>query len=255
MSMNDRFQTYRIWAPDDSPWSAWVKPVPFATLGELCERDESAGPSHPVDAMQIRPRPGQAVLVDLAGEESVALGMQLARAAGLRPVPIFASCTAEPPIYLQMVDTMGIQRALIRGASELPSLVISRGAAPVFLVDGARSGFGRDLGQHRYFDNRSALFPSDFPSGRKLMENGVNSCVVIRDRSVPIGEDLRYALLPWKNAGIAVTVCSLSGDRGEFSWPRTWVLARLWKRFRFAIALRRNLRGGYGRFVQESSGG
>lgn len=253
--MYDRHAIYRTWAPADSPWSAWVKPVPFATMDILCERDDSDEAPPPVSGEKLPIKPGQAVLVDLPGPDSVSLGLWLARAAGYRPIPVFASCTAETSLYLHRVDTMRTQRALIRGARELGERVVSRDALPAFLVDFTRSGAGRELSSHRHFDNRSALFPSDFPSGGKLLENGIKSCAVIRDQATPLGDDLRYALLPWKKAGIEVTVLSLTGESADFPWPPTFPLVRLWHRLALTVTLRRNLQGGYGRFVQESSGG
>lgn len=255
MDTRERHAIYRAWAPDESPWSAWVKPVPFATLGWLIPHDGSTSPVGPVRTVQVPLQPGQAALIDLPGAESVEVGLRLAQLAGVRPVPIFASCTPEPPWHLQMVDTMAIQRALVRGAAALDSLSAPHLAPPVFLVDCARSGEGRFIDGLRYFDNRSALFPSDFPSGEKLLELGVKSCVVVRDTENPIGDDLRYALLPWRKAGIAVTVSSLSGECTDFPWPPSGMLARLWNRLLIAVAFRRNSNDGYGRFVPESSGG
>ena len=37
--MNDNYNTYRIWAPDNALWTQWAKPVLFArTLQQVPEK-------------------------------------------------------------------------------------------------------------------------------------------------------------------------------------------------------------------------
>jgi hypothetical protein len=74
----DAIELYRLWAPDDSIWSAWAKPLLFA------DRDDSA----PVDSTEVGaavPPPdvswapgatnGTAIVLDLPGPQAIAFGL------------------------------------------------------------------------------------------------------------------------------------------------------------------------------------
>jgi hypothetical protein len=55
------------------------------------------------------------------------------------------------------------------------------------------------------------LFESDFPSAHTLKERGIFKCLVVRDPVFQLGDDLRYALLPWAKAEISIELSDLGG--------------------------------------------
>src|ERR1044071_4252665 len=87
----DAQQLFEIWAPADSVWSRWAKPVLFASLAD------TSGPLLPAEAGEAPPPetgfgvnadPQAAYIVDLPGSAAVDRGLALARD-GCRPVPLF----------------------------------------------------------------------------------------------------------------------------------------------------------------------
>jgi hypothetical protein len=154
-----------------------------------------------------------------------------------------------------MVPTSEMLRLLAEGSEQLRLISSTREQAPVFLVDADRlaNGFSslRDT-----FDNRSALFPSDFPTAATLQSLGIYRCVMIRRSLGNAGADLVHALLPWKKAGICFEVRNDDGSVGaDLRWPGTGFLSGILYRMGVLLSMRRNPKGGYGRFVPESSGG
>ena len=114
----DRHELYEVWAPPDSPWSAWAKPVLFAHLPRPLP---SLEPATSLDLSWIPPaEERRALIVDLPGAAAVRLGLALA-GRGYRPVPVFNACppplgpeaTAAPAV----IDVDTILAALVDGAS------------------------------------------------------------------------------------------------------------------------------------------
>ena len=84
--MPNKDEIFRIWAPPESPWSPWAKPVLFSFM------DSAFGVPHVrsivFDGGWV-PAPGStAIVVDLPGEEGVMWGLKLA-GLGYRPVPLY----------------------------------------------------------------------------------------------------------------------------------------------------------------------
>ena len=250
----DKQSHYRIWAPEESVWSPWVKPALFAHLPRA-EVEEA--PAVPTDESLdwLIARGAAAVVFDLRGSESVALGLLLARRTGFHPVPLFSSVPPDSPEMLAAVRTEPLLTALQRGSAELEQLRFSPATGPAFLLDADRWAPGAPVPPINAFDNRSAVFASDFPSAGFLRDRGIHRCVVVRDPAIAPGDDLGFALLPWRKAGMTIEVVTAAGAAIGFSWPAAGFWGCLSHRARLALSLHPNARGGYGRFVPESSGG
>lgn len=251
----DKYDYYRTWAPDSTAWSAWVKPVLFAHL--------PAGGSTfltsvdtPPDCLWLGTRCHNAALVlDLPGAHSVRVGLQLAATAGFRPIPLFTSAPPDSVVYPALVPTDNTLHALQELTRELATLRLAPEAPPAFLLDANRLGPGLGSPPVETFDNRSAVFASDLPSARLLREHGITRCVVVRDPSKLITEDLGYALLPWRKAGIAFEFLTASGTPLDFSWPPSGFWSRMLYRAELLFRLKPGAQGGFGRFIPEASGG
>jgi hypothetical protein len=254
----DKTDLYRLWAPQGESWSPWVKPVPFAHFDENAP-SEMAAPREDVSWSWLpNPSSQTALILDLPGGESVLVGVSLIEQ-GYRPVPIFASCPPNPAATMETIARPAVPTGEIVAslAAQGPKLFRIRtlvGLIPAFLVDARRGA--RGLMVHGdIFDNRSALFESDFPSARTLKERGISKCLVVRDPAFPLADDLRYSLLPWARAGISIELADLKGIRTEFPLPPHGFFSETVHRISLMFALKRSLSGGFGRFVPESAGG
>lgn len=151
---------------------------------------------------QIPPQPDTAILVDLPGAEGVSAGIALARA-GFRPVLVYNACPAglggSAP---STVDMTAIVVALSATASELAALSLSPKSPPAFLLDANRDGGG--LGGPGWFDNRTFVSPSDFPSAEAFRRNGISKLLLVQPTD-KIKVDLRQVLLPLQQNGLAIT--------------------------------------------------
>jgi hypothetical protein len=255
--MIDRDTLYQIWAPDESPWSPWVKPVPFAFWPRSLS-EPATDPVAPVEPEMNFPsaKDGCALVLDLPGHVSIARGLRLARL-GFRPVPVFASCpdtSYREGFVRSAVNADRILAALVTAAPSLQEQPIPIDAPPAFLLDAGRFAPGVII-TSGLFDNRSAVFASDFPSAAVLRRQGITQVAVVRDAAIPTGPDLPHALDHWRRAGIEVSVRAHDGTPVEFRWPRVGFLGALLNSLAMAIRLRPNERGGFGRYIAESSGG
>src|SRR5215469_8051185 len=110
-----RAELYKLWAPDDSVWTQWAKPVLFAD-SSFDNLPLSEPPGWRMLNLSWAPSStsGTAVVVDLNGLESVKVGTALGHA-GFRPVPLFNG-TAGPTMGVlsgafPLVDVIPIIRA------------------------------------------------------------------------------------------------------------------------------------------------
>lgn len=251
----DKYLLYRLWSPDVGVWSRWVKPVPFAHYCGKSFREVPALREKFSFSWLAEPLDGHALVIDIPGAEGVLAGIALARRPGFRPVPIFSSCMPDSASGVAAVQTESILAALAYGGPEIDALGLPANAPPAFIIDALRRGSSPIPPQPGVFDNRSAIFASDFPSAKVLQAHGIHTCVVIRDRDVPMEEDLTFSLLPWRKAGVRIELAGPDGSRSPLFWPPGGFLGAFWHRFWVSRSLRPNARGGYGRFVPESSGG
>jgi hypothetical protein len=204
-------EIYSIWAPDESPWSRWAKPVLFAHLDSAL--------SHTPDTAAIGdvnwappPEDQVALVLDLDGREGVLTGLALA-AIGYRLVPLYnaiPSPSGEPlldPVAggdMVAVNVFPILNALTAGAAQLAKLRLPIHAPPVFLLDANRNGSGLQMRPHE-FDNRSISFTTDFPSANFLAFQGIQRVLLVqRDRAEP-QSDLAHTLRRWQDAGFVLS--------------------------------------------------
>lgn len=250
MTASDAF---RIWAPPHSVWSQWAKPVLFSRdfvtpqiAGTLLE-------SHP--PFDLQAEPDVAVVLDIPGELSVGTGVRLARR-GFRPVPLFNSAPDPASFFgTTVVDTASVRDALASGALHLAALVIPPEAPPVFLLDSNRKG--RSAGKPGQFDNRSVVFPQDFPSARFLIDRGIRRIVLVQSRGHEQPEDdLAHVLLRWQEGGLQLFVRpGASPDVQPLRVSQPSHFRSLWYRALVSLGLRRHSAGGFGSVVPEPSSG
>lgn len=237
---------YLTWAPAESPWSPWVKPVLFASLetmplrGYLTEGDFQAP----------TPEEGMAVVVDLPGHESVAAGVTLARA-GWRPVPLYNSL----PETEAIVEMAPVVAGLWAGAEVLQGLKLPDSAPPAFLLDSRRLK-GPLFPPAGSFDNRAVCASSDLPTAEFLRGRGVWRVLLVQTGGARPQLDLLEILRVWKTAGMRIDVRpTASDDRRERCnlgpaslWAQLWALVT-W------VFLERRPGGVYGRRLEKVSHG
>jgi hypothetical protein len=246
---------YEIWAPPEGPWSPWAKPVLFAHL--------SGSQSLPmVEIPEVRwelqpPKPeGAALILDLPGLESIALGLDLLPL-GFRPVPLFNACPA--PEFLgerakEVVSATPLLSVILQGADRLQSAGLLSDAPPAFLLDANRFGTDQPVGPG-WFDNRWVTFPTDFPSANFLARRGIVGVQVVHRG--PLHEDLVDVLRQWQREGISLSHIDLQSSSPPATLALRWSwwagLARIARRLWVLLSLRRNPQGGYGGLVMEST--
>ena len=277
----EREEIFEAWVMTGGVWSPWAKPVLFSFLPWTLPEPPLAAPS-PSEAIRAPderlaptadaprphfptqgiPAPGerQALVVELPGPLAVTAGLAVAEM-GYRPVPLFNAC---PPPLAEggwglapaAVDVDAILAALVRGAERLRTLPWVAGAPPAFLVDADRQT-PRIPFRPGVFDNRSVVFPTDFPSAAFLTSQGVAGAVLLRERDRPVAWDLARVLREWRRGSLTLGAWhrELPGAPTPLDLPRTWFLADWWNRLWASLSLRPNPLGGYGGLLTESSGG
>ncbi len=264
---------FEAWAPSGARWSGWVKPVLFATLSESNMLDREAEPDIELELSPALTAPGVALVVDLPGEDSVLVGLALAKR-GIRPVPLF---NALPGFERSLVDVDGIQRALVASAKLLRSFSVAADAPPAFLLDALRrvARYQRRTAEpprerwawerwekverwrERYFDNRSVSFSTDFPSGDTLRAQGIVRVVLLRRWYLVVPGDLVATLAAWHRVGLAIEIHDVESERSPKAWipPRLLWLRRLWFYVLVPLLLKRDKSGAFGGLLPPASAG
>ena len=101
-----------------------------------------------------------------------------------------------------VVDMSSILTALCATTKVLASLALSAEAPPVFLLDGNRRGLGISYGPG-WFDNRSFVTPSDFPSPDYFRRQGISKVILLQP-NLDINADLRQVLLRLQPGGMSI---------------------------------------------------
>ncbi|HXY25089.1 MAG TPA: hypothetical protein VEI73_10600 [Candidatus Acidoferrum sp.] len=263
-------ELYALWAPQDSVWSPWVLPVPFAQL--ICPEVGA-----PVELPQFHsdwvPEGGArdtAIVADLPGADTVYFGLALLQK-GYRPIPIIDGSPgpdADPllppsPIATgaqsksrSVVDMRGLLLTLCQGAARLREVKLASDAPPAFLLDSQRMA-GGSTAIEGAFDNRWMVFPQDFPSSRFLQDRGIRRVIYVHDTFLnQPAEDLAHILLRWQEDGIVIE--SKSARFGDGPVPikvnRPSRFRALWYRALAVLGLRRNDAGGFGGYPPSPSG-
>lgn len=248
--MNDS-ELFDVWAPADSVWSRWAKPVLFA------DRDRGPSPPAPpgevfLPELRLPLDPQTAVVVDLPGARSVLTGLTLARQ-GFRPVPLFNGAHHGSAL----VDTASIVSLLQAGAGELARPTLRPEAPPAFLLDAKRLAPGATAKPGK-FDNRWIVFPQDFPSASFLRSRQIRRVLVVFAGAAEPASDLAHVLLRWQEGGLELLAADLDAAIGG---PRPLRVQppsgfrQLWYRALAAVGLRRNSAGGFGSVIPTPSSG
>lgn len=243
---------FEAWAPDGALWTPWAKPVLFANLSRFSVTVPSVDAWRAVDVSQIpSARSGTAIVVELAGIDSVLTGLALANQ-GYRPVPLYNVNVGPNAV----VDVDAIAGALRLGAEPMKEMRIAQDAPPAFLLDANRMRPTKTLGPGK-FDNRWIVMPQDFPSATMLMSRGVKEVLVLTSGDNPARGDLAHVLLRWRRAGMPI----LSLDLKRAERPREMrieppsLFRRAWYRLIALAGLRRSNVGGFGAQIPEEHEG
>lgn len=263
-------EIYNGWAPLESPWSQWAKPVVFAHFASSPSPQvappEVTGPvTASFDLNAIPPADGTTALVlDAPSAVGTMLALRLAAERGYRPVPLYnavpapfgagAAGFATRTVAIDMGDVM---EALRKGATRLDALRLSPDAPPAFVLDARRRGAGWSTTPGA-FDNRSVSLPTDFPSATFLLAHGVRQVVLLQP--VGIGRpqpDLSHTLRRWQEAKIDIVLHEIDGplpprhiDIDKPSW-----FGHVWHHFLVRAGLRQNAMGGFGGYLPVPSEG
>lgn len=267
-------ELFDVFAPQQSPWSVWAKPVLFAELNAVLGNPSTYDWNEllaALDVSWVEPPDGHTlVIADLPGRESVILGIALARA-GYRPIPLYNGADGPSAV----IDVDPIIQYLALGAEFLRTLRLDPKAPPVFMLDSQRLR-QKTSPSPGSFDNRWVAFPQDFPSAAFLLSKGIHEVIICYGRlqfegekrwtepsyvHKSVAEDLMHVLLPWQEAGIQIKAKQMNEPGGASgppvpitvqtpSWFRT-----SFRRWMVTFGLRRNSAGGFGSRVPEASSG
>ncbi|MDC3961376.1 hypothetical protein [Polyangium jinanense] len=263
-----REEVHRLWAPDDATWSAWVKPVLFAYLVEDPEPKALPSPPSWIEARIVAPihahaqaapggehtyrsaprRQDTAVILDLPGAAGVRVGAALGRH-GFRPVPLYNAIPA-PEGVIAYAETM---QSLVDAASSLSGL--AQDAPPAFLLDQRRMGKGVLLEPGKY-DNRSFVFPNDFPSVKTLARAGIRRAALVQREADHPAADLAPILRSWQEQGIEIlhVRTDVNGPAEVLRVARPGLFESVGQWFD-RMGLRRRRDGTFGGVIPERSSG
>jgi hypothetical protein len=257
--MPTKDEVYAVWAPEDSVWSPWVKPVLFSFVDSVVETRPTR--SIAFDREWV-PVPGStAIILDLPNEEAVLWALKLA-ALEYRPVPLYNALpfpSSDKPFARELrppsaVDAESILSALIQGCEGLRNTRLAANAPPAFLLDADRRLARVELNAG-VFDNRSVCFSTDFPSADFLLKRGITSVVVVQENT-NFARDLIEVLVSWQAGGLQILRKSRLGQ--ELPVPvvvkRPGLLGAIWFRMTVALGLRRSELGGFGGIIPAASG-
>lgn len=256
-------EIFSIWAPDESPWSRWAKPVLFSYLDPVPGQPSM---TEMVDDVSWSPPPDEktALVLDLPGAVGVRVGVALA-GRGYRPVPLYNALPLpfnEPVLdpltgrAVAAVDVLPIINALGVSTEQLARLKPPSNAPPAFLLDANRHGDGRKM-EPDEFDNRSVLFTTDFPSANFLASQGIQHVLLVQKDQAAPQWDLVHVLCRWQDGGFKLEQLRLDVPLQcePFTVDRPSWFGAMFQRVLASFGLRRAYGGGFGAWVPESSGG
>ena len=189
-------EIYKIYAPNGSKWTEWVRPVPFVAIDTYNRKPISNWLDRRVIFINKYEK-DTAIFIDLPGKESIEFGIGLARI-GYRPIPLFNG-TTEQVSSQATTDTYLIESCLINGSEKLKNIQIKNDANPVFLLDSSRTN--RYRSNESIFDNSWDLYKQDIPTSKYFKENDIYKIIVV---SNIIQRDLRKIFLEFQNTGIEI---------------------------------------------------
>ena len=236
---------YKIWAPVDSIWSQWAKPIAF-----LAARDKKIE-INLNDTYQFDNDGRTMLIIDMSGIESILEGLKYAKL-GFRPVPLFNSAPVPSANIGTFIDVHGIGAYLYAGTKILNEANLRNDAPPVFLLDIDR--YWSAAKTPGTFDNRWRVVPADMPSANYLKEHGILKLVVV---STSIQADLVHILLRYQEAGIGIFIKNMqSGEINPATLSKPPYYKSIFHRLQTFWGLLRHTAGGFGELIpSESTGG
>ncbi len=191
-----RKEIYKIWAPTDCKWVEWVRPVPFMGISSAIKYSQN---SVAIPLVDLDIKSNSAIIVDLPGTESVAMGIALAKR-GIRPIPVYNG-TIEQQGARATVDNHSICSALVWGAHELKNISLANDAIPAFLTDSNR--MNRYKMEEGLFDNSWDIYPQDLPSADYFISNHIKKIIMITDI---ISKDINKILYNYQDKGMEILI-------------------------------------------------
>ena len=187
-------EIYKIYAPYNTKWTQWVRPVPFVAIDTYNRQPVGNWLDRKVMFIE-KYEEDTAIFVDLPGKESIELGIELAKI-GYRPIPLFNG-TDEQENSQATTDTYLIESCLINGSKKLEKINLHKEANPAFLLDSFRTN--RYRAKESIFDNSWDLYKHDIPSVEYFKQNGIRKIIVVGNR---IQRDLRKIFFEFQDAEI-----------------------------------------------------
>ena len=236
-------EAFACWAPADSPWSPWVKPVLFAAGPATLPAAYDTEPWRNMSVPHL-PRVEQrlALVLDLPGVAAMDVGLVAAHQ-GYRPIPLFNAVTGVNPV----IDLASIRQRLICDATNMAELPLPMEAPPCFLLDSRRPGAGPYIAPG-YFDNRWVALPQDFPSARFLQSQDITGVCLINQKGQTPLPDLAHVLHGWQKDGLPISQLGL--ETGQPPQPitvsRPSNFGAIWYHWLALLGLRRHAAGGFG---------
>ena len=190
-------EIYRIWAPENTKWTNWVRPVPFVAIDMYNRRNEFNDFCVPQNIYFDKMLKNTVIIIDFPEYQSIEFGIAFAKI-GFRPVPVYNG-TTEQEGALATTNNYSVEGALIWGANELKNIEIDKDANPVFLLDKNRTNTYKM--NPTIFDNSWDIYGQDVPSADYLKNNGIEKVIVIGDC---IQRDLRKIVYKYQKKGIEI---------------------------------------------------
>ena len=239
--ISDGLTAYKIWAPENSVWTVWAKPVLFANTA-VYDYTLNIPQINWVSLNQIDS--DTMIIVDLPGKDGIEESLALAQQNGYRPVPLYNGVSGPNP-DIMIVEVRDIVNALFQGADFLFEINanIKNDAPPVFLLDSNRLKTKEK--QRGKYDNRWCIFPQDMPSADFLASHGIKK-IIVRTGIIKIQEDLEQILSRYVKQNIKIYLCDNGVDVKEAKISKPSVFNNLFYRFKVISGLTRNPAGGFG---------
>lgn len=190
-------EIYKIWAPENTKWTNWVRPVPFVAIDMYNRRNEFNDFYIPQNIFLNSEMKNTAIIIDLPEYQSIEFGIALTKF-GFRPIPVYNG-TIEQDGALATTNNYSVEPALIWGANELNKIELKQDANPAFLLDKNRTN--RYKMNQTIFDNSWDIYGQDIPSADYMKNNDIETVIVIGDS---IQRDLRKILYKYQKKGIKI---------------------------------------------------